>query len=541
MTRSAFRLISFFILPVALFFVGVLYIIITGPYFLQSVDPEYAYLINGLQIADLKLKISYFLHPGTPMQCIAAAIIWLVHLFRPGHSMVQDVMLNPELYIKAILLSVISLNSIALFLLGFFAFKFSTNWIMALFVQLTPFTNGMVLSVLGRLMPEPLMNILVCGWIILIMRLLLVDSGQMKFNRYALLFGILFGISLADKLTFLPFFLIPVLILPAWKNKLSFVMYAAASFLLFAFPVTLRFQVFYNWVKGIFLHTGSYGSGAMGIIKWNEFTYHLRLQLENTGMLKWVFLILILVTVVYIVRKNSGIYNPLKFRAGIALIFVIASEYLITSKHFAFHYMIPAILLAAFSIVLILLISRDLLPEIMKPLVVNGLMIVAGLAILANTAFQLIGGTRQMREIVKPIKTSFEKVGPLLKSSPKIVSVSYYGCEAIEYALTFGIHESGRYSQYLTDNLKDLYPSTLLYFPWGKVFYEGNREMQPSAFIKPGIDYTLYVADFTKETLDEILNRLTSNFPNNRYSINPVYIDSVLHKGVFKVKFFQSR
>lgn len=538
MTRSAYRLLSFLILPLALFFTGLLYILITGPYFLRSADPEYAYLFNGLLIADLKMKIMYFLHPGTPMQCIAAVIIRLVHLFRPGHSMVQDVMLNPELYIRAILLSVAFLNSIALFLLGFFAFKYSTNWIMALFVQITPFTHILVLSVLGRLMPEPLMNILVCGWIILIMRILLADQSHLKFNRYSLMFGILFGISLADKLTFLPFILIPLLLLPAWKNKLFFVIYAVASFLLFAFPVTLQFHVFYDWVKGIFLHTGSYGSGDLGIIKWDEFKDHLRLQIENTWMLKWVFLVLILVTVIYIVRKNSGIFNTGKFRAGIALILVIAFEYLLTSKHFAFHYIIPAILISAFGFVLIILILKDILPGIMKPQVLNGLMIITGIIILANTAFRVVGETRKVIEIVRPIRSSYEKVGPLLQSSHKIVSVSYYGCDAIEYALTFGIHESGKYSQYLTDQLKEVYPSTLLYYPWGKVFYEGNKVIQPETFINPGIDYTLYVADFKQEGLDEILNRLTGNSPNSKYSISKVYVDSLQKKGVFKVKFF---
>jgi hypothetical protein len=542
MKRSASRLISFSILPIAMILAGLLYTDIIGPYFVRCVDPEFAYLTNGLLIADLKLHIGFFSHPGTPVQCVAAGIIRIVHLFRPGHSMVQDVLLNPELYIRAIVLAVSLFNAVALFLLGFFAYKITQNLILALFIQLTPFTHGLTLSVMGRLMPEPLMNILVCGWIILMLRLIFLDSDKLNFRRYAILFGLLFGISLADKLTFLPFILIPIIVLSGWKNKLIFILSSAGFFFLFAFPVTLKLPQFYDWVKTIFIHTGNYGSGDRGIINWNEFTGHLRLQLASTGLLKWVFLVLVLMSIFYlIIKRKSATFDPRKLRAGIALILVIGFEYLLTSKHFAFHYMIPAILLTAFAILLILLFLKDLFPGVMRPVVFNGILVVSGFFILFLTTYRFLAGARQVQQIVKPVRASYSKVGPLLHSSPKILSVSYYGCDAVEYALTFGIHESGRYSQFLTDNLKELYPSTVLYFPWSKVFYEGIKETKPSDFIKPGIDYTLYIAEYTKQRLDEIMEQLTNNPDNYNYIINPVYVDSVKQKGVFTVKFQQSR
>jgi hypothetical protein len=537
MNRSSYKSLSLFAFPVILFAAGILYLVITGPYFLQSVDPEYSYLLNGLLIADLKLHLSFIFHPGTPVQCIAAILIRIVHIFRPGYTVVQDVMLNPELYIKAILYTIIAMNALALYLMGLRVYKSSLNISVALFLQLTPFTHVLTLEVLRRLMPEPLMNMIVCGWISLIMGLIYTDPIKLNLKRYALLFGLLSGISLADKLTMLPFIIIPLILLRGWRYKLMYVLSSTGSFLLFAFPVTIKINSFYSWVKDIFMHTGSYGTGEKGIIKWNEFTDHLKLQFESTGMLKLVLLILFLVTVIYFLRKRrSRTFSHIKCRTGFALVLVIALEYLFASKHFAFHYMIPALLLTATGSLMVILMLDDLLPAGLKPTVLKGILTLAGITIMAYTTPRLITHMKQIRQITETNTSAFKRIEPLLKRTPKIISASYYGCASIEYALTCGIHVSGKYSSYLTGNLNELYPLSYLYLPWGKVFYQGNRILNPSDFIKPDANYNLYVADFSKKLLDQILNAFRSDFPHDHINIREMYVDSIQHEGVFLVR-----
>jgi hypothetical protein len=538
MSRSSYKLLTLFIFPITLFSVGVLYIMATGPFFLKGVDPEYAYLFNGLLIADLKFNVPYIDHPGTPMQCIIALVIRTLHLFRPGISMVQDVLLNPEVYIRAVLYTVNVLNAMALLLLGYFTFRVSQNLVVALFMQLTPFTHIITLEVMGRMMPEPLMNIVVCGWLILMAGLIYGNPDKLNYKRYSVLFGFLFGISLADKLTFLPFFMLPLFLLPAWKNKLRYLFSSVFFFLVFAFPVALKIAAFKKWVTGIFLHTGNYGSGDPGIIKWNEFADHARLQYENTRVLFWVVAVLLFVTLICIVKnRKTGIFKDVKVRTGLALFLVIGFEYLMTAKHFAYHYMVPAILLTVLCILLIVVMLNDLFHFKAGKRIINGVLIAAGFCILFNIMPGAVKQVKQVRQLMEPKTASFARMEPLLKSSPKIISASYYGCAAIEYALTFGLHTSGKYGSYLFDEMKEIYPSTYLYFPWGKVFFEGNKEILPSSFIEPGMDYNLYVSDFSKERLDEVMTDLNHDSPENRYSIRQIYVDSVQHEGVFHVRF----
>jgi len=542
MKSSITRILALSFFPAALFSVGIVYAFITGPYFLRGVDPEYAYLLNGLLIADLKLDLGFIYHPGTPVQCIAAIVMRIVHVFRPGNTLVHDVMLNPEMYIKFILFTVITLNALTLFCLGYLVYRKCQNMYVAIFLQLTPFAHVLTLEVLRRLMPEPLMNIFICGWILLIIQFIYNSPGELNSKRYALWSGILFGISLADKLTFLPFFIIPLILLPEWKNKVLYVLYSVGAFLIFAFPVTLKIAYFYNWVKDITLHTGSYGGGEKGFFKWNEFKDHLGLHFSNTGILAGVVLILLLITIIrFLVYRKFQFPMLVRIKAAIAIILVIAVEYLISSKHFAFHYIIPAILLTITCILLIVLVLKDMFPGIVKPVVMNIMLIIAGTIILANTTPGLIKHIKQIRQISVANLTAFNRIEPLLKTTPKIISASYYGCSSIEYALTCGIHESGRYSNYLTFNFNELFPETYIYLPWGKVFYQGNRVIQPSGFIDPAERYNLYVADYSEKALEEVRTALLNDLSGHQFSIVQIYSDTIQHEGVFMVQFLNNK
>jgi hypothetical protein len=123
-------------------------------------------------------------------------------------------------------------------------------------------------------------------------------------------------------------------------------------------------------------------------------------------------------------------------------------------------------------------------------------------------------------------------------AGPIIISASYYGCSAIEYALMFGLHESGKYSQSLFVKIQEMYPSTYLYLPWGKVFFEGKNEIQPSTFIKSKEEYNLYIAEFSKVRLEEIMTALKQGTSADQYIIKPVYVDSIQHEAMFRVRFF---
>jgi hypothetical protein len=129
----------------------------------------------------------------------------------------------------------------------------------------------------------------------------------------------------------------------------------------------------------------------------------------------------------------------------------------------------------------------------------------------------------QLQEVAKIRTAAYQQIVPLLKDPPKIISASYYGCSAREYALTYGLHESGRYGSFLFEEMKKLYPETYMYFPWGKVFYEGNKETEPASFLKPYTVYSLYIADYSDERLDEITRALNANGKNIYCTAKEIY------------------
>jgi hypothetical protein len=123
-----------------------------------------------------------------------------------------------------------------------------------------------------------------------------------------------------------------------------------------------------------------------------------------------------------------------------------------------------------------------------------------------------------------------------LKQGPLIISASYYGCSAVEYALTFGLHESGKYGDYLFGKIKTIHPSTYLYYPWGKVFYEGNKEILPSAFILPGKEYNLFIADYSVERYEEVMHALKENGDSLCFHITKIAYQASTAEALYLLK-----
>jgi hypothetical protein len=522
------------IFPLVLFAIGIVYLNSMGRYFLKSVDPEYAYLFNGLLMANLKPDVQFTTNPGTPIQVIFALVSRTVHCFRPGMPLATDVLINPEFYIRSVLWVINFMNTAALFLLGYFTFSFSKNIVLAVFLQLAPFTNILTLEVLARMMPEAIMNVIVCGWIIAMVKLIYENKPGINYKNYSLVFGILFGLGFSDKLTFLPFFLIPLIILPAWKYRLRFAGYSILSFMVFAFPVVLNRKNFYNWVTNMFTHTGAYGGGDRGIIKWNEFMDHLKLQLANTGLLiVSVLLLLLIIIILCFWERKKAILKEVRVRISLALVTAILFEYLMTAKQFAFHYMIPSILLNAFTILMIFLLLNRLRPQAVNSGSLNFILGLLGGLFLLNIGPKSVKQVKEIREIVKTKTNAYLNIRPFLNGTPKIICPSYYGCSAVEYALTYGLHESGRYGNYLFEKISRLYPSIYMYFPWGKVFYEGNKEILADQFVKPGTVYYLYIAEFSEEKLKEIVAAMMKGSHSEDYCVTRLYFEPETAEGVY--------
>ncbi len=525
------------VLPVVLFITGIQYLENMGCFFLKGVDPEYAYLFNGLLLADGKPDIDYVYHPGTPMLCVIATVIRVLHLFRPG-GLIPDVIANPEVYIRATIYFVNFLGSIMLFFLGFYVYRRIHQIATALVFQFVPFVHNLALEPLSRLIPESLMLSITCMWLMMLVRIATDPEPARNAMKYSLLLGILTGLSVADKLTLLPYVVIPLFLLPGLKHKARFAGTALFSFVVFAFPVLYKLIYFYHWVTNIITHTGRYGSGDKGLLQWSEFTNNLALLIHNTPWLvvSWVLLIAAVV-IRGIGIKNRESREHRKARLSVALIILVVLQFFISAKQFAYHYMLPAILLTIPMILLTFSLLQDVFP-LAKPWIRNTLMSILMVLAVIHIVPRVSGQLKYMAADRKKREQQYQKYMESRPAGPVIISASYYGCAAIEYALMFGLHESGKYAEYLYNTIGALYPGTYLYLPWSKAYYAGKKEVQPASFISQDVEYNLYISEFSEEKLEEIISSLKHDSSFSRHSLNPVYVDSVQHEALFRVQFF---
>jgi hypothetical protein len=117
----------------------------------------------------------------------------------------------------------------------------------------------------------------------------------------------------------------------------------------------------------------------------------------------------------------------------------------------------------------------------------------------------------------------YNKLALQMNGFPKIVSSDYFGGSSIEYALSYGILVSGKYGGLLSENLKMHYPMTYMHYFWSRSFYEGNKEIKPSSFIKPGVVYALYIGNYTADRLNAIVEDIQSDMPD--YVTQPILVD----------------
>lgn len=523
--------LSFLIIPLCFLITALAYNFSAGAIHLLGVDPEYAYLFNGIILAHLHPDAYLILHPGTPVQVLIAIVSRVVHLFRPGLSLWEDVMAHPDVYIKATIIAGNVINTIFLYLVGRLVYRYSKNILAALALQATPFAFLMTLELSLRLNPEMIMVSLVSCWIIILVKLIYENPSQINFKKYSLIFGILLGLSMATKITFLPYFLLVIIILPDWKLRLRFTITAILSFFVFAFPVLFDFPRYINWLTSNFIHTGDYGTGDPGIINGTMFLENLKIIFKSTLQLLIPALLLLILALYFFTRNRKSI----ALRISIGLVALLGFQVLLIAKQYTFYYLTPSLLLCVFTgfmgYYLLGLFENGLIKKLAGGLFI-GFIITLFIVVLPKMAGQL----SELKTLKSVRFNANETLRPFLSGSPKIICPNYYRSSTEEYGLFFGLHESGRYSNDIADVFRSKYPETIFYLPWENAFFDANKAVTPSEFLKPDLDYTLYIGDFSEEQLEGIRSALNSDSIKYILDFRPLFIQEETREAVYSLR-----
>ncbi|MFN8207836.1 MAG: hypothetical protein U0T82_10585, partial [Bacteroidales bacterium] len=454
------RIILFIILPCIFLLLSMLLKSEMGYYHLFTTDPEYAYLVNGLNICNFRPP-SQVQGPGTPSQFFAAVLIEMVHAFRQQGTLIEDVMQNPDVYISAFHASLTAITAILILILGLTLSKLTKNIYIGLFVQIIPFTSWQILDLMRRYMVE---NMIIAGMLMLFIFLFLFiyteDLSVKRIRLYTVIFSICIGFIAATKLMYLPVAIIPFMILPGYRYKIYYFIFSILAFSLFAFPIFFSWHTFWDWHVQNFLHAGQYGSGAATVIDPYQFAKNLKTVLIYDGTFRYIFLILFIGVLVYqipaikVKRESDKEYYAL---AGIVICMTIMT--FLVSKQLKYYYMITAILLEVPGIILLFKIfARSPFKNIVVPItfILSGLFI---FKFYQETLTNISVHDRYMQRKENYME-AFHYANTELKGKPTLLIADYYGAPYKEYGIFFGISWGGLNNKIrYAPTLNKLYPN----------------------------------------------------------------------------------
>lgn len=451
-------------------------------------DPEYAYLFNSLNIATFRL-VGHFDHPGTPMQVFGATVLWGKWVInQKSDSLTEDVLSNPEEYLRALNIATACLSSLAVFLAGLFLLLRTSNTWYALLLQATPFISGFILyNAFSRVTQEA--TLMAAS---LFLAAVLVDWFFNQKHKdelsFAKMFGIISGFGLASKILFAPLLVIPFLILSDLKSRKRFLIFTIGSFIVFTIPIITLYPNMAWWIIKLLIFSGQYGSGEVGLLNTLSYPQHLKWILLANTRLAVVFAIafaFLLLKVIYFKSLKKTYLN--KSAKVIAAIFIaILTGYLMIAKQPKESYLLPYEMLTGAAVILML--NEILNLKVIQPYRI----IILPVIVVLITFLNINAGLSSKKSIYSSDKNSLWQTSWLaMTNAPgKNVLIFAHPASSPPAALFFGnAYSHWRYSE----KIKLLSPNTFIFSLSELNIINWDRTpVNPLNIFGPEIDRILY-------------------------------------------------
>lgn len=311
---------------------------VSDPFFNRNPDPEYPYLINGMNVAIGNFHcIGHLDHPGTPFQLYCGLVIKITHLLTGQGNIASDVLgTRPEYYLRAILGSLVFLHALIALFIGMAAIKRSLAVWIALLLQsslvLLPWLFSRVNQ--GRW--------LMTASMLLILVYLLYGYRGRALSKFAVWAGIVMGMAVATKFNYLPILLLPLLLLSSWKQAVIYAVTVPTSYFLWILPVIDNYHFHIRFLRSIATHDGKYGSGEKRMFNW-ETTKANFIEILNQNPEVIVLIIAILMGLYWMIRHRPPRDQAKPFLVLGGILLIISIQILMVAKHYSYNYFIPVI------------------------------------------------------------------------------------------------------------------------------------------------------------------------------------------------------
>ena len=482
-----------FIIPILYFIIGSYFRNLLGNFSLRCFDPEYIYFMSGLTISDGVVKVGHIDNPGTPLQLLVALIFKITYFIRSSPApYLEDVFTHPDLYLSVVNLVITFLSTTVLFVVGKLVYKYTENILMAMVVQTAPFLPLIWYDLIGRIVPELIMLFPVMLITLIIIKIHTDNQPEISFKNLIFL-AILAGFGLSIKLSFIPIWIIPFVVIPKWKNKLIFTGSAILSFLIIAYPVTLQMGNFWSWIKNLVIHSGTYGSGEANFMDLTLFKANIK---EIFNLEKHFFIILMALAICltgYVIyyRKKS---NTTLVLASLSILFAAFLQLFMVGKHFAHRYFIPILMFSPLIVYLIAQMVQSFTKKLKANLAVYVLLLGYLLWSFNHNQHWFQHKTIAMEEDITRRSATWHFAQTLEKDSYKIITSQNYGCPFIEYTLFYSqVWANYQKRVEYNDVLGRLYPTAYSYFTFSDEMKYWNQKLNIDTIRLSGKNTYLYI------------------------------------------------
>lgn len=469
------KLILLLVFPVLVAVLGVMHIMQHPVQHYTGSDPAYAYLLNGLTLAQGSSDIGHTDNPGTTVQAFTAVVIRVVYIFRSADSVVDDVIAHPELYIKAAQIAILLMNVLLVFWLGNVVLEKSRgNWWLTLFAQMLLFFSQYLIIYHSLLMPE---SFLIAGGIVFtaigIHYLYEESFTPRKLLLYGLGFGIVTAFMCVSKFPAIVLVLIPLIALPGNKFKLVYLLSTVVSAVIFILPAREKLSNFFGFLFQMLTHKGTYGSGEEGFTDQEQFLNNLNSHFQTNPLYFAVLFIGILLLLAGFVRfRKWFLPHQFKFRLLAGIVLAMLLNIAMASKQFAWHYLISTQIITCLLVLVIVFILKSIInlekintTFLQKQFVIIGFIIIVPLLLLAlHRPFYKF--TVHLQDHSDQVIPAFESLGKL----PTVYASRYCNGPSPVCGLDFGFAFSGSDRLHYAEIIKKHYPNSW-FFNFGNSAY----------------------------------------------------------------------
>ena len=332
----------FLIIPLFILCWGIFNIDCFNIFYDRDVDPEYPYLINGLNVALFEFnRIGHFDHPGTPFQVYCGVIIRITHLFTGKDAIAQDVFNRPDYYLNAISISLFILYAVLCFFIAWVARKREIKTWQIMILQSGVLLNSLMLWVYSRVMVERMLVVVAFLFIIVYLSHGYKNKNPLKFAIWS---GVVMGMGMATKFNFLPIILLPFFLTNSNKNRCIYAVSGIASFFVFLLPIIKNFNHYKKFITSIATHDALHGNGTERMFDPARMKSGFFQIFGTTPELAWIiFIIVAALFLAFLFRKKKETNRQIALFIG--MLFIIAFQIVMVSKHFKEAYMLPLVLM----------------------------------------------------------------------------------------------------------------------------------------------------------------------------------------------------